>query len=146
LHKVGTVFIWLCFWAVSPSDSSHVSTNFTLLTGDKEKELGLPISPLCDRDTVKKADSQLGFLKFVVRPTYLLLGEILPKITEVVMPIIDEQICYWGQKKAKILLQDNLSNVKVMSGVVRRLSQRIDGSDLIALENQTIKREHLPTV
>lgn len=75
---------------------------FLSWTGDKEKELGLPISPLCDRDTVKKADSQIGFLKFVVRPTYLLLGAILPKVNDVVMPIIDEQIAYWVQKKAKI--------------------------------------------
>ena len=128
LLKVGTVFIWLClgvlalFGRVSASDSSHVSINFPLSTGDKEKELGLPISPLCDRDTVKKVDSQIGFLKFVVRPTYLLLGAILPNVTEVVIPSIDEQILYWGQKKAKILLQDGLSNVKVMSGVIKSLS------------------------
>jgi len=111
------------FGRVSSSDSSHVSMNFPLSTGDKEKELGLPISPLCDRDTVKKVDSQIGFLKFVVRPTYLLLGAILPKVVnEVVMPSIDEQIRYWGQKKAKLLLQDGLSNVKVMSGVIQSLS------------------------
>lgn len=108
------------------------------MTGDKEKELGLPISPLCDRDTVKKTDSQIGFLKFVVRPTYLLLGAIIPKAAEVVMPIIDEQIAYWSQKKANILLQGGISDIKIMSGVVRRLSQ----SDLIALESpQTIKSE-----
>jgi hypothetical protein len=115
-------FYLALFGRVSSSDSSHVSMNFPLSTGDKEKELGLPISPLCDRDTVKKADSQIGFLKFVVRPTYLLLGAILPNVTEMVIPSIDEQIRYWGQKKAKILLQDGLSNVKVMSGVIQSLS------------------------
>jgi hypothetical protein len=69
-------------------------------TGDAEKEQGLPISPLCDRNTVKKPDSQIGFLKFVIRPTYLLLGELLPRVKGEVMPIIDEQIEYWMNEKS----------------------------------------------
>ena len=60
----------------------------------------MPISPLCDRNTVNKPDSQIGFLKFVIRPTYLLLGKILPRVEEEVMPIIDEQIEYWANEKA----------------------------------------------
>jgi len=30
--------------------------------GDKEKELGLPYSPLCDRNTTLVAESQIGML------------------------------------------------------------------------------------
>ena len=37
--------------------------------GDTEKQQGLPISPLCDRNTVSVANAQLGFIDFVVKPT-----------------------------------------------------------------------------
>lgn len=70
--------------------------------GDKEEELGISISPLCDRGTVKRADSQIGFLKFVIRPTYVLLGEILPRVKEEVMPMIDENIKYWAGEKNRL--------------------------------------------
>ena len=38
--------------------------------GDKEKKLGLPISNLCDRETVSFCQGQFGFIKFVVLPYY----------------------------------------------------------------------------
>jgi len=36
--------------------------------GDVEHNMGVPISPLCDRDSFNMARSQLGFVDFVVRP------------------------------------------------------------------------------
>ncbi|KAL7530921.1 hypothetical protein ACHAXR_009504 [Thalassiosira sp. AJA248-18] len=70
--------------------------------GEMEKAANLPISPLCDRSTVKRADSQIGFLKFVVRPSYVLLGEILPRVKEEVVPIIDSNIEFWTREKARM--------------------------------------------
>lgn len=51
---------------------------------------------------MKRADSQIGFLKFVVRPTYCLLGEIVPRVKEDVIPIIDQNIKYWTREKARM--------------------------------------------
>merc|ERR1712232_1367778 len=42
--------------------------------GDEEKLRQLPISPLCDRRTTKTAASQVGFLRFVVEPVWILLA------------------------------------------------------------------------
>lgn len=67
--------------------------------GDKEKEMGLPISPLCDRDTVKRQDSQIGFIKFVIQPTFDLLGEIIPGVKKVVVPRIENSLEYWEREK-----------------------------------------------
>ncbi|KAF4674070.1 Calcium/calmodulin-dependent 3',5'-cyclic nucleotide phosphodiesterase 1B, partial [Perkinsus chesapeaki] len=36
--------------------------------GDREKELGITVSPLCDRDTLRLPQSQLGFIDYLVRP------------------------------------------------------------------------------
>ena len=38
--------------------------------GDIEKEMELPVSMLCDRDTTKVAGSQPGFIGFVVMPLF----------------------------------------------------------------------------
>ena len=72
------------------------------LQGDKERELGVPISPNCDRNVVKKPDSQIGFIKFVVWPAYEVLGEIIPAVKDNVLPVIQNNLEYWErQKKAE---------------------------------------------
>ncbi|XP_045570288.1 calcium/calmodulin-dependent 3',5'-cyclic nucleotide phosphodiesterase 1A [Salmo salar] len=55
--------------------------------GDKEAELGLPFSPLCDRKSTMVAQSQIGFIDFIVVPTFTVLTEMMEKI---VIPLINE--------------------------------------------------------
>ncbi|XP_014732247.1 PREDICTED: calcium/calmodulin-dependent 3',5'-cyclic nucleotide phosphodiesterase 1C [Sturnus vulgaris] len=55
--------------------------------GDKEAELGLPFSPLCDRKSTMVAQSQIGFIDFIVEPTFSVLTDMTEKI---VTPLIDE--------------------------------------------------------
>lgn len=42
------------------------------LQGDKEKELGVEVSPMCDRDQINLCNMQMGFIEFVVAP--LIIG------------------------------------------------------------------------
>jgi hypothetical protein len=69
------------------------------LQGDKEREMGVPISPNCDRNTTKRPDSQVGFIKFVVRPAYEVLGEIIPAVKDEILPQIDTNLVYWDEQK-----------------------------------------------
>ena len=46
--------------------------------GDLEKEKNLPISMLCDRDSVNVAKSQPGFVNFMVLPLYVQLANVMP--------------------------------------------------------------------
>ncbi|XP_062413526.1 dual specificity calcium/calmodulin-dependent 3',5'-cyclic nucleotide phosphodiesterase 1A isoform X1 [Pungitius pungitius] len=55
--------------------------------GDKESELGLPFSPLCDRKSTMVAQSQIGFIDFIVVPTFTVLSDMMDCI---VKPLIDE--------------------------------------------------------
>ncbi|XP_035283869.1 calcium/calmodulin-dependent 3',5'-cyclic nucleotide phosphodiesterase 1A isoform X2 [Anguilla anguilla] len=55
--------------------------------GDKEAELGLPFSPLCDRNSTMVAQSQIGFIDFIVIPTFTVLTDMTEHI---VTPLIDE--------------------------------------------------------
>uniref|UniRef100_A0A915AEJ4 Phosphodiesterase n=1 Tax=Parascaris univalens TaxID=6257 RepID=A0A915AEJ4_PARUN len=50
--------------------------------GDLEASMGLPYSPLCDRHTVHVADSQIGFIDFIVEPTMVVCSELLTKMVE----------------------------------------------------------------
>lgn len=41
--------------------------------GDKEREMGLEISPMCDRNNINLCNMQMGFIEFVVAP--LIIGK-----------------------------------------------------------------------
>jgi len=43
--------------------------------GDREKELGLEYSPLCDRHNTMVPQSQIGFIDYIVLPTLTVLGD-----------------------------------------------------------------------
>lgn len=45
--------------------------------GDKEQELGLDFSPLCDRQTTVVPQSQIGFIDFIVSPTFDVCGDMI---------------------------------------------------------------------
>lgn len=50
--------------------------------GDKEKELGLPVGDLNDRQNINLAKSQLGFMDFIIKPTLETFELLLPKISK----------------------------------------------------------------
>ncbi|XP_041979582.1 calcium/calmodulin-dependent 3',5'-cyclic nucleotide phosphodiesterase 1-like isoform X2 [Aricia agestis] len=47
------------------------------LQGDKEREMGLPFSPLCDRNNTLVAESQIGFIDFIVEPSMGVCADML---------------------------------------------------------------------
>jgi len=67
--------------------------------GDKEHDMGLPISPNCDRNTTKEPESQIGFINFVVKPAFVLLADIIPEVGKNVLPVIDSNLAYWEEQK-----------------------------------------------
>lgn len=69
--------------------------------GDEEKRLGLPVSPLCDRMTTQRADSQIGFIKFVVLPAYEILGKIVPEVRQQILPTLESNLKYWVEQKGQ---------------------------------------------
>ncbi|ACI64549.1 hypothetical 3',5'-cyclic AMP phosphodiesterase, partial [Thalassiosira pseudonana CCMP1335] len=62
---------------------------------DMEIEKNLPISPLCDRNETNLASSQRDFITFVVRPSFDVLGKIIPRVYDEVLPLIDANLKYW---------------------------------------------------
>merc|ERR1719163_1783395 len=52
------------------------------LQGDKEKELGITVQPLNDRDKVNRPYSQIGFIEFLVSPLVIATVKVLHPIEE----------------------------------------------------------------
>ena len=40
----------------------------------------MPFSPLCDRKNTLVAQSQIGFINFIVEPTMIVMGDMIDKI------------------------------------------------------------------
>ncbi|XP_070145297.1 dual specificity calcium/calmodulin-dependent 3',5'-cyclic nucleotide phosphodiesterase 1 isoform X8 [Drosophila kikkawai] len=55
--------------------------------GDLEKELGLPFSPLCDRNNTLVAESQICFIDFIVEPSMGVMSDMLEYILAPIAPI-----------------------------------------------------------
>jgi len=68
--------------------------------GDLEHGAGMPISALCDRNTTSKAGSQVGFVNFIVGPTYATFYKVDPEMSEQVGNI-DIYKKYWETEIAK---------------------------------------------
>jgi len=89
--------------------------------GDEEKSLGLPISPLCDRESTERAESQIGFIQYVVMPAFKVISKCIPKVEEIILPIIEDNLDFWileakrekGAKKQEEEEEDPRSSKKV---------------------------------
>ncbi|KAM5271374.1 dual specificity calcium/calmodulin-dependent 3',5'-cyclic nucleotide phosphodiesterase 1C isoform 2-T2 [Ctenodactylus gundi] len=82
--------------------------------GDREAELGLPFSPLCDRKSTMVAQSQVGFIDFIVEPTFTVLTDMTEKI---VSPLIDETSQTGGTGQRRSSLNNISSSDAKRSGV-----------------------------
>eukprot|EP00929_Paragymnodinium_shiwhaense_P032348 TRINITY_DN17942_c0_g3_i1.p1 TRINITY_DN17942_c0_g3~~TRINITY_DN17942_c0_g3_i1.p1 ORF type:complete len:613 (+),score=142.42 TRINITY_DN17942_c0_g3_i1:134-1972(+) len=75
--------------------------------GDMERQLGVPVSPLCDRDATEIPESQVGFIQFIVQPTWESVARVLPNVRTVCVTQVER----------------NLQDWKKMTGIVKSLDQ-----------------------
>eukprot|EP00753_Platysulcus_tardus_P006115 PLAT13992.1.p1 GENE.PLAT13992.1~~PLAT13992.1.p1 ORF type:complete len:614 (-),score=256.88 PLAT13992.1:78-1889(-) len=61
--------------------------------GDRERELGLPVAPHMNRETLHVCRGQVGFISFLVRPLFVLFGEYMQVRTWV--DNIDSNVAFW---------------------------------------------------
>ncbi|XP_059503170.1 dual specificity calcium/calmodulin-dependent 3',5'-cyclic nucleotide phosphodiesterase 1A isoform X1 [Stegostoma tigrinum] len=92
--------------------------------GDSEADLGLPFSPLCDRKSTMVAQSQIGFIDFIVEPTFSVLTDVAEKI---IAPLIEEA----SQSETSDYRQQSLTSIGVgaTTDSTRRHSVRSVPSD-----------------
>jgi hypothetical protein len=64
------------------------------IQGDKEKDMKLPVSFLCDRATTKIPNAQLGFMDGIVFPLAKCMVEVFPKLNFMISNINDNKEFY----------------------------------------------------
>lgn len=67
--------------------------------GDHEAALGLPVSECCNRKTTNVSQAQLGFLEFVILPSYQVLADFIPEVRKQILPNIHKNYEYWTKQK-----------------------------------------------
>mmetsp|Transcript_35708 Transcript_35708/g.100409 ORF Transcript_35708/g.100409 Transcript_35708/m.100409 type:complete len:541 (+) Transcript_35708:71-1693(+) len=67
--------------------------------GDEELRLGLPVSPLCDRETGTKTvpKGQLGFINFVIQPLFMPFARLVPEVQEA-LDSLGTNRAFWEEK------------------------------------------------
>lgn len=65
--------------------------------GDREKEMGLPVSEICDRNKPKRAIASIGFANFIVKPLFEGLKPFF-KISDLALITLDKNTKYWETK------------------------------------------------
>ena len=64
--------------------------------GDKERDIDIPVSPLCDRNLTNVAKAQVGFIDIVLTPLYKAWAEFLPEAKKTCMPLVHKNRQYWA--------------------------------------------------
>jgi len=65
--------------------------------GDKERIRGLPVSPLCDRETSMIEDGQKGFIKFVVMPIFEPWAKLVPE-AQIAISHLESNLAFWENR------------------------------------------------
>ena len=74
----------------------------------------MPVTFLCDRETTLRAQSQKGFIQFIVKPAYELLGRLIPKVAESVLPVLEANLEHWeiqSEKEEKEIEEKKLKEI-----------------------------------
>jgi hypothetical protein len=102
----------LMYYACVPTFRNNINNTHTcraerclgefFAQGAKEKELGLPISPQCNPETTSLPSSQIGFIKFIVLPSYQVLGMLLPEVEDICVKQLNSNMEYWQEEASKL--------------------------------------------
>jgi calcium/calmodulin-dependent 3',5'-cyclic nucleotide phosphodiesterase len=83
--------------------------------GDMERKLGLPISPMCNRQDTDLPTSQLGFIDFIVQPTFQALAMLLPRAKQVCLPELARNKEAWEMLKRRGIEEEERNAQLVVS-------------------------------
>uniref|UniRef100_A0A1I7WBV7 PDEase domain-containing protein n=1 Tax=Heterorhabditis bacteriophora TaxID=37862 RepID=A0A1I7WBV7_HETBA len=86
--------------------------------GDKEKELGLEVSPMCDRGNVTIEKSQVGFIDYIVHPLYETWADLVYPDAQNILDQLEENR-EWYQSQYFQLLPWYLRNVMTLYSALR---------------------------
>jgi len=90
--------------------------------GDKEKGMGMPASPMCDRDSTNIPNMQMGFIDFIIFPFYSTLFKLFP---DGLLPLgthLQENYSHYG----RLAIKDNPDKEQTMKEKMEKMNKKID--------------------
>ena len=94
--------------------------------GDREKEMGLDVSPLCDRNTTQVPQSQIGFIDFILIPQFSALNDVINFILGTYYHIlsISYALILLGRKRGSVRKYILVANFRQEQGNMERQGER----------------------
>ena len=68
--------------------------------GDIEREMGIEVSPNCDRNNQVREAGSIGFANFLVRPLYQGLAHVFTGCNKAIS-LLEKNNAYWQKEKDK---------------------------------------------
>ncbi|ESO10008.1 hypothetical protein HELRODRAFT_73178 [Helobdella robusta] len=93
-------------WEIHTQWTTRLFDEF-FVQGDREKQMKIPVSPLCDRNNTMLPASQIGFLDYIVIPTVNLIFDVIPIAVKTrldKMPENNLQMSSWKIEMSMLLL------------------------------------------
>uniref|UniRef100_A0AAV1TLY7 Phosphodiesterase n=1 Tax=Peronospora matthiolae TaxID=2874970 RepID=A0AAV1TLY7_9STRA len=103
------------------------------IQGDMEKQLGLPVSPFMDRDTIVLRNMQVGFADFIVSPLFSVWAQILVNVNAGPYRILLSNREFWAS------LPDDFKP-HMIKDVIRDRRPRVTMTQRMALRDQLSPR------
>jgi len=98
------------------------------MQGDKEKELGITIQPLNDRDKVSKPYSQIGFIEFFVAPAALAMTKLFPPVSECTNVLLENLHSWVNEWVVKTEPEpDPDEHAKVLERIAKLVNKHVHG-------------------
>ena len=112
--------------------------------GDKERELALDISPMCNREGTNRPVMQFNFIDFVVAPIYFRFIEIFPPLEECGTNMLNNQQAWLAMRTDEIMNQGDKSG---KPGELEALQERMAALEerfqaLYGIVDETIMTTH----
>uniref|UniRef100_A0A0R3RLG1 PDEase domain-containing protein n=1 Tax=Elaeophora elaphi TaxID=1147741 RepID=A0A0R3RLG1_9BILA len=87
--------------------------------GDRERDLGIDISPMCDRNNITIAKSQVGFIDFIVHPLFETWADLVNPHAQYILDQLEFNREWYQtripeeQEKHDIMLEENNANIEI---------------------------------
>jgi len=93
------------------------------IQGDREKEAGVPVSPMMDREQIVLCNMQMGFIEYVVAPLIIAFVEIFPSLYSIGINMRDNYSAWGDMRRAEILGDAKITD---KDGERAKIVERID--------------------
>ncbi|KAL3995164.1 putative 3'5'-cyclic phosphodiesterase pde-4 [Acanthocheilonema viteae] len=86
--------------------------------GDRERDLGIDISPMCDRNNITIAKSQVGFIDFIVHPLFETWADLVNPHAQYILDQLELNREWYQaripeeQEKQDVMIEENYANVE----------------------------------